>query len=87
MNILTGKRSELLSWIGEHMDVNGVTASDLEVDEVRLLQQAAAGNLKRITIREEDPAKCESPYPILSTQELKTTWHPIESSLSGGSKY
>ncbi|MGB0774984.1 MAG: aldehyde dehydrogenase, partial [Akkermansiaceae bacterium] len=73
--------------IGTHMDVNAVVASDISDDHKKSLREYATHNLKRIIIRKDDPAKSESPYPILSNQEIKTTWHPIESSIGGGGAY
>ena len=69
------------------MDVNAVVASDLSTEDKTSLRTDATHNLKRIILRKDDPAKSESPYPILSTQEIKTTWHPIESSIAGGAGY
>ncbi|BDS06418.1 aldehyde dehydrogenase [Oceaniferula spumae] len=87
INILTGNRTELLPVISTHMDVNAVVASDLSDEEKSSLREAATSNLKRIVFCKQDPATTESPYPILATQEIKTTWHPIESSIAGGSAY
>jgi len=87
VNILTGNRAELLPVISTHMDVNAVVASDLTDTEKSSLREAATSNLKRIILCKQDPAKTESPYPILAAQEIKTTWHPVESSIAGGSAY
>jgi acyl-CoA reductase-like NAD-dependent aldehyde dehydrogenase len=87
VNIITGNRAELLPHIGTHMDVNAVVASDLSTEDKTSLLTDATHNLKRIILRKDDPAKSESPYPILSTQEIKTTWHPVESSIAGGAGY
>ncbi len=87
VNILTGNRSELLPHIGTHMDVNSVSAFDLTDEEKSTLREQAALNLKRISFHKQDASKTESPYLILNHQELKTTWHPIETSIAGGSAY
>lgn len=87
VNILTGNRDELLPHISTHMDVNSVVVSDLKHEHLTALKSDSVSNLKRIVICKEDPAKSESPYPILATQEVKTTWHPVESSITGGSAY
>jgi len=87
INLLTGNRSELLPTISTHMDVNAIVSSDLSNEEKSLLRSEATTNLKRTIFCKQDPAKNESPYPILATQEVKTTWHPIESSITGGSAY
>ena len=87
VNILTGNRTELLPHIGTHMDVNSISAFDLTNEEKSTLREQAALNLKRISFHKQDAAKIESPYLILNHQELKTTWHPIETSIAGGSAY
>jgi len=69
------------------MDINAVLHHDLEKPQITQLKKDAAGNLKRVIQQKEHPAKEQSPYPILDTQELKTTWHPIESPIAGGAKY
>ncbi len=87
VNILTGNRDELLEHIGTHMDVNAVVASDVSDSHKASLRENAISNLKRAIFCKEDPAKTESPYPILATQEIKTTWHPVESSIAAGGGY
>lgn len=87
INILTGFREELLPFMVSHMEVNAFVASDLSTEHLKTAKEESIHNLKRIIHHKEDIADCESPYPILSTQEVKTTWHPIESSISGGGKY
>lgn len=87
VNILTGNREELLPFMVSHMNVNSFVASDLKPAEKQLAREESISNLKRIVLLKDDPAKTESPYSILSTQEVKTTWHPIESSIAGGGKY
>ncbi|MFV0415053.1 MAG: aldehyde dehydrogenase family protein [Chthoniobacterales bacterium] len=87
VNILTGSRSELLSQFATHKDVNALVASDLNDEDQTLVRKSATDNLKRVILRKDDPAKTESPYSILPSQEIKTTWHPIESSISSGGSY
>ena len=87
INILTGNREELFPFMINHMDVNAFVASDLTAEQQALAKEESIHNLKRIVIAEEPVAEEESPYTILATQEVKTTWHPIESSIAGGSKY
>ncbi|MDF3128136.1 aldehyde dehydrogenase family protein [Kiritimatiellaeota bacterium B1221] len=87
VNILTGDRKELLPVFATHMDINALVASDLSTTRVAELKQASTHNLKRIVIHQSDLSKQEDPYVILKTQEIKTTWHPIETSIAGGGKY
>jgi len=73
VNILTGKISELLPWVGSHMEIDGVDTSGLskkQEDEIKLV---GADNLKRIARF----APINHPERILSFMEHKTIWHPI----------
>jgi acyl-CoA reductase-like NAD-dependent aldehyde dehydrogenase len=80
INILTGKRAELITHIATHMDVNAIVdgAGDAEISAK--LQAGVATNLKRYFNHSADDwfsAKVEDPYWILDTVEFKTAWHPI----------
>jgi len=80
VNILTGKRAELVPHIASHMDVNAIVdgAGDSEISAK--LQAGVATNLKRYsnhTATDWFSAKVEDPYWILDTVEFKTAWHPI----------
>jgi len=80
VNILTGFRDELLTYFASHMDVNAVIYYGSETNEIQELQSNSALNVKRIIIREAaDLASdtSQSPYHIIDTQEIKTTWHPV----------
>jgi acyl-CoA reductase-like NAD-dependent aldehyde dehydrogenase len=73
VNILTGKASELLPWVGSHMEIDGVDLAGLnkkQEDEIKLV---GADNLKRIFRF----APGNHPERILSFMEHKTIWHPI----------
>jgi acyl-CoA reductase-like NAD-dependent aldehyde dehydrogenase len=93
VNLLTGKRDELLKQFGTHMDVNSIVyhgVGDGAQAERQALQEAAALNVKRIVPRDDcdwNAEAVESPYRILDCQEIKTTWHPIENVGGGGSGY
>jgi acyl-CoA reductase-like NAD-dependent aldehyde dehydrogenase len=73
VNILTGRRDELAPVLAAHMDVNAldVTGADGSTAE---LEQAAAGNVKRIVRGAPDR---QSPWEVASFLELKTVWHPV----------
>jgi acyl-CoA reductase-like NAD-dependent aldehyde dehydrogenase len=80
VNILTGHRSDLLSHFASHMDVNALVYCGNDVKEIKAAQLASAENVKRAVIRRTtkwNHADAQSPYMILDTQEIKTTWHPI----------
>lgn len=80
VNILTGRRADLLPTLASHMDVNAIVAAGVSEAEREQLQTLAAGNIKRAVFRDgdgwSDPDR-QHPYLILDTQEIKTTWHPI----------
>lgn len=90
VNLLTGLRSELLKPLVTHMDVNAVVCAEPTKEEKQLLDTEAAENMKRILvpkITEWNSPEGQSPYFILDTQEVKTTWHPIERGQGGGGGY
>ncbi len=82
VNLLTGKRSELVPHIAGHLDVNAVVDGVGDVALSAKLQAGTAINLKRYAKHSPAPAdwssaKAENPYWILDTVEFKTAWHPI----------
>jgi acyl-CoA reductase-like NAD-dependent aldehyde dehydrogenase len=89
VNILTGKISELISHMSSHMDVNAVVYAGKNPAEIKLIKENATLNVKRVFVYQHDWNKTQSqnPYFIFDTQEIKTTWHPIESIGVGGAKY
>ena len=90
VNILTGKPSELFPHFATHMDVNAVIYCGGDSAIQKEIQQKAAGNVKRVLLYKEVnwlSEKGQSPYYILDTQEIKTTWHPIENIGGSGSGY
>lgn len=82
VNLLTGKRSDLLSHIASHMDINAIVDGTGSTEAAAKLQAGTALNLKRYASRslaadEWFGEKAEDPYWILDTIEYKTAWHPI----------
>jgi acyl-CoA reductase-like NAD-dependent aldehyde dehydrogenase len=82
VNILTGKRAELVPHIATHMDVNAIVDGVGDVELSAKLQAGTAINLKRyskhlLAAADWFSAKVEDPYRILDTVEFKTAWHPI----------
>jgi len=82
VNILTGKRAELVSHIASHMDVNAIVDGAGNAELSAKLQAGTAINLKRYakhSLASADwfTSKVEDPYWILNTVEFKTAWHPI----------
>lgn len=89
VNVLTGFRKEFMEHVATHLDVNAVIAEGLDKEQITALEKQATSNLKRIFIRSNnwfDNAQ-QSPYFIMDTQEIKTTWHPVENIGGSGSGY
>jgi acyl-CoA reductase-like NAD-dependent aldehyde dehydrogenase len=82
VNLLTGKRAELVPHIASHLDVNTVVDGAGVPELSAKLQGGTAINLKRFANHSLAAvawfsAKAEDPYWILDTIEFKTAWHPI----------
>jgi acyl-CoA reductase-like NAD-dependent aldehyde dehydrogenase len=73
VNVLSGRRAELLPWLAAHMDVNAVEVSACTSEELRDVEIRAAENVKRVAGIEE----VLSPHAITAFMEMKTVWHPI----------
>ncbi|MEO6583798.1 MAG: aldehyde dehydrogenase family protein [Ferruginibacter sp.] len=87
VNILTGNPVELIPYFADHMDVNAIIYAESDANSQKLIQQKAADNLKRVFLYDHldwSGEEAQSPYLILNTQEIKTTWHPVEN--IGGAK-
>ena len=81
VNILTGKRKELISHFASHMDVNSIIYCGYDNKEINEIEKLSVENLKRVTIYKQknwSDQKNQSPYFIEKCQETKTTWHPTE---------
>jgi acyl-CoA reductase-like NAD-dependent aldehyde dehydrogenase len=80
VNILTGHRSELIDQFSSHMDVNAIVYCGNEPEEIKLVQENAALNVKRPIVYSNENwlnKNTQDPYRILNTLETKTTWHPV----------
>jgi acyl-CoA reductase-like NAD-dependent aldehyde dehydrogenase len=82
VNILTGKRADLVAHIASHMDVNAIVDGTGIPELSAKLQAGTALNLKRYSNHALPSAswftsEAEDPYWILDTIEFKTAWHPI----------
>ncbi len=90
INILTGKRSELLEHMSSHMDVNAFLYAGNDKKEILSIQKLAVENLKRVRVMDFSDVYSsdhETPYYIEDFLETKTTWHPIEKIGVAGSGY
>jgi len=82
VNLLTGRRDELLPHMASHLDVNALVLCDGDATERELTQREAVHNVKRVVLRDGvdwSSDEAQDPYAILETCEIKTTWHPIGS--------
>jgi delta 1-pyrroline-5-carboxylate dehydrogenase len=87
INILTGKSSEMAKYFADHMDINTMIYCESDVQTHKLIQEKASLNVKRAVFYDTvkwNSDEAETPYFIMDTQEIKTTWHPIEN--IGGAK-
>ncbi|MCW8940988.1 MAG: aldehyde dehydrogenase family protein, partial [Flavobacteriales bacterium] len=90
VNILTGKRSELVEHLSTHMDINALLYCGNNKKEIAEIQKHSVNNLKRIVVRDDSNLNDklhENPYYIEDFLEMKTTWHPIEKISASGSGY
>jgi acyl-CoA reductase-like NAD-dependent aldehyde dehydrogenase len=80
INILTGYSKELHGHFSSHMDVNAIVYCNDDKEELKTIQVNASGNVKRVIHSTNESwlaATAQSPYLIMDTQEIKTTWHPV----------
>ena len=90
VNILTGKPSELISWFTDHMDVNATLYCESDAVVQKMIREKSAVNLKRVHFYDKinwNTEEGQSPYFIMDTQEIKTTWHPVENIAGAGGGY
>jgi len=90
VNILTGKISELATWFADHMDVNATIYCENDSSVQQMIREKSALNLKRISLYDKInwySDEGQSPYFIMDTQEIKTTWHPVENIAGAGGGY
>jgi len=89
VNILTGKKDELLEHVVNHMDLNSIAYDGKDGAIIKTLKEGSASNLKRIRVYNRNWTKVDSqdPYLISDFTEVKTTWHPIEMISASGSGY
>ncbi len=80
VNILTGRRDEMLAPLAAHRDVDALLLCTADPEVSKSAEIEAVHNLKRVLHRRHDDwAGIQSPYEITDLQEVKTTWHPIGS--------
>jgi acyl-CoA reductase-like NAD-dependent aldehyde dehydrogenase len=90
VNLLTGKPAELVTWFADHMDVNATIYCEKDTNVQQTIREKAAVNLKRVFLYDKTDWLSDagqSPYMIFDTQEIKTTWHPVENIAGAGGGY
>ena len=81
VNILTGKRKELIQHFASHKDVNSIIYCGNDNEEIKNIEKLSVENLKRVKIYQRkkwDIQDSQSPYFIEQFQEIKTIWHPTQ---------
>jgi acyl-CoA reductase-like NAD-dependent aldehyde dehydrogenase len=79
INVLTGRKVELVPWLAAHMDVNAIDVAGVPEHLLMEVEQAAADNVKRVVRGDgRDPFSdaAQSPYAVTAFMEMKTVWHP-----------
>jgi acyl-CoA reductase-like NAD-dependent aldehyde dehydrogenase len=82
VNMLTGRAAELAPVLAAHMDVNAIDLTGAAPADRPALEEAAAGNVKRVYAAGRDWAAENWAAPpgldrMLAFLETKTVWHPI----------
>jgi len=76
VNLLSGRRDELLDPLSRHQDVNGILIAGGNKSENHSCQENASLSVKRLKLKKPGQDWL-SPYAILDFQEIQTTWHPV----------
>ena len=82
INLLTGRRAELVPWFAGHRDLNALDLTGVDDAELATeAEKAAAESVMRVTRATGPDADwrsptAESPYAIEAFLEHKTVWHP-----------
>jgi acyl-CoA reductase-like NAD-dependent aldehyde dehydrogenase len=77
VNVLTGHTSELAPVLAAHMDVNAIDLAGADEADRGGLEEAAAGNLKRLLAQADDWWLEPGLGRMKAFVEIKTVWHPL----------
>jgi acyl-CoA reductase-like NAD-dependent aldehyde dehydrogenase len=80
INLLTGHPTELVPWLAEHMDVNGIDLTGCPPEIVADAELATAENVKRVhraAAADVYSAAAQHLSEITAFVEFKTVWHPM----------
>lgn len=80
INLLTGKRADMIPTFATHAHIRGLSACVSKADATTL-QQGASDSVKRVVLHDPktdwSAETSQGLYHIRDLTELKTTWHPI----------
>jgi acyl-CoA reductase-like NAD-dependent aldehyde dehydrogenase len=81
INILTGRRAEIVPWMAGHGDVDTIDVTGCDAELGVVAEQQAAESVTRVVSaspaeREWASGAAQSPYVIAGFVEYKTVWHP-----------
>ncbi|HET7182832.1 MAG TPA: aldehyde dehydrogenase family protein, partial [Candidatus Limnocylindrales bacterium] len=87
INVLTGRKPELVPWLASHEDVDALDVWGVPDDLRESVELSAADSVKRVARRPRgaidakfdwlDDRASERPEWIAAFLEMKTVWHPI----------
>jgi len=80
INIMSGRRSELIEQFSSHMDVNAIIYCGVDSGHASMIEKNTALNVKRAVNYADQNwinPDAQGPYHIMKSQEIKTSWHPI----------
>jgi len=87
VNILTGALAELDTHIASHMEVQSILYTGTDAKIRTEMMRKASVNVKRFNDWQQVNYLTPSLYHLTCFQEIKTTWHAVESGMVGGQKY
>jgi acyl-CoA reductase-like NAD-dependent aldehyde dehydrogenase len=82
VNILTGKKDELIPHLAGHFDVNAIDYADTTGKDIKRIKELCANNVKRFHSVAQgwnwfNDNQNESLYEIEKFTEIKTVWHTM----------
>ena len=87
VNILTGELKELNAHLANHQEIQAVLFTGDDAATKKLMMIAASSNVKRFNDWSKVRYMSPGLYHLAAFQEIKTTWHSVESGIIGGQKY
>ncbi|HSL56922.1 MAG TPA: aldehyde dehydrogenase family protein [Acidimicrobiales bacterium] len=82
VNVLSGRRAELVSWMAGHGDVDAVDLTGVDDLDVRVEAERAASESVTRVVRAVGPEAdfaadtAQTPWMVTALCETKTVWHP-----------